>query len=122
MAYAGALFADACLRGLDGAQGVEEFSYVESDKTELPFFSSRVRLGPNGEPALSSKAFPYSSNNILEHSPNQETLSGKQNTCAGIEEIYGLGKLSSYEEEAVQAAMPELRSSIQKGIDFVHQA
>ena len=51
MAYAGALFADACLRGLNGEPDVEEFSYVESQVVpELPFFSSRVRLGPNGQP------------------------------------------------------------------------
>ena len=50
MAYAGALFADACLRGLNGEPDVEEFCYVESQVVpELSFFSSRVRLGPNGE-------------------------------------------------------------------------
>ena len=49
MAYAGALFADACLRGLNGEPNVEEFTFVESSVVpELAFFSSRVRLGPNG--------------------------------------------------------------------------
>ena len=52
MAYAGALFADACLRGLDGEANVEEYSYVASDKTELPFFSTKVTLGPKGESAM----------------------------------------------------------------------
>lgn len=52
MAYAGALFADSCLRGLNGEQNVEEYAYVESDKTELPYFATKVRLGPNGESAL----------------------------------------------------------------------
>jgi len=52
MAYAGALFADACLRGLDGEANVEEYSYVASDKTELPFFSTKVTLGPKGNPPL----------------------------------------------------------------------
>jgi hypothetical protein len=51
MAYAGALFADACLRGLNGEPGVEEYTYVESSIVPgLPFFSSRVKLGPNGAP------------------------------------------------------------------------
>lgn len=49
MAYAGALFADACLRGLNGEPNVEEYSYVESNKTELPFFSTKVKLGTKGE-------------------------------------------------------------------------
>ncbi len=49
MAYAGALFADACLRGLNGDSNVIEPAYVQNDITELPFFATRVRLGPSGE-------------------------------------------------------------------------
>ncbi|KAG2617371.1 malate dehydrogenase, mitochondrial-like [Panicum virgatum] len=48
MAYAGAVFADACLKGLNGVPDVVECSYVQSTVTELPFFSSKVRLGKNG--------------------------------------------------------------------------
>ncbi|KAL8484637.1 hypothetical protein ACS0TY_027077 [Phlomoides rotata] len=48
MAYAGALFADACLKGLNGVPDVVECSYVQSSVTELPFFASKVRLGKNG--------------------------------------------------------------------------
>jgi len=51
MAYAGALFADACLRGLNGEPDVEEYTFVESTIVpELAFFSSKVRLGPSGKP------------------------------------------------------------------------
>ena len=50
MAYAGALFADACLRGLEGESNVEEYSYVASSTTELPFFSTKVTLGKKGGP------------------------------------------------------------------------
>lgn len=49
MAYAGALFADACLRGLNGDPDVVECTYVASTITEVPFFSSKVKLGKNGE-------------------------------------------------------------------------
>merc|ERR1719443_57704 len=48
MAYAGALFADAALRGLNGVQDVVECTYVESSVTDVPFFSSKVKLGPEG--------------------------------------------------------------------------
>ena len=48
MAYAGALFADACLRGLNGETHVIEPAFVASSVTELPFFASKVRLGPSG--------------------------------------------------------------------------
>ncbi|OIW06077.1 hypothetical protein TanjilG_29833 [Lupinus angustifolius] len=48
MAYAGAYFADACLKGLNGVPDVVEPSFVQSNVTELPFFASKVRLGKNG--------------------------------------------------------------------------
>lgn len=40
--YAGALFADACLKGLNGVPDVVECSFVQSSITELPFFASKV--------------------------------------------------------------------------------
>ena len=48
MAYAAAEFGEACLRALSGHAGVVECAYVDSHLTELPFFASRVRLGPEG--------------------------------------------------------------------------
>ena len=49
MAYAGALMADSCLRGLNGEPGVVECSYVESSIVPgLDFFSTKVKLGPSG--------------------------------------------------------------------------
>ncbi|XXG61506.1 hypothetical protein AAC387_Pa05g0101 [Persea americana] len=48
MAYAGAVFANACLKGLNGVPDIVECSYVQSSITELPFFASKVRLGKNG--------------------------------------------------------------------------
>ena len=49
MAYAGALFADACLRGLNGENNIFDYTYVESEVTEVPYFASKVELGPDGE-------------------------------------------------------------------------
>jgi malate/lactate dehydrogenase len=49
MAYAAALFADACLRGMNGATATE-CTYVESEVTDLPFFATKVKLGTEGEP------------------------------------------------------------------------
>ena len=84
MAYAGALFADAAIRGLNGVQDVVECTYVESTVTESPFFSSKVKLGPEG-----------------------------------VSEIYPLGDLTDYEQAALDAMMPELHASIEKGVNFV---
>ncbi|GER29181.1 malate dehydrogenase [Striga asiatica] len=85
MAYAGALFADACLKGLNGVPDVVECSFVQSTVTELPFFASKVRLGKNG-----------------------------------VEEVLGLGPLSDYEKQGLEALKAELKSSIDKGVAFVH--
>jgi len=48
MAYAAARFAESALRGLSGDDDVIECTFVPSDITELPFFASKVRLGPEG--------------------------------------------------------------------------
>jgi hypothetical protein len=47
MAYAAALFADAVLRGLNGAPATE-CTYVESDVTDVPFFATKCKLGTEG--------------------------------------------------------------------------
>ncbi|XP_076882531.1 malate dehydrogenase 1, mitochondrial-like [Bidens hawaiensis] len=87
MAYAGAIFADACLKGLNGVPDVVECSFVQSNVTELPFFASKVRLGKNG-----------------------------------VEEVLGLGSLSDYEKQGLEALLPELKSSIEKGIAFAYKS
>lgn len=48
MAYAGAEFAIKLMRAMGGEKNITECTYVESDITESPFFSSPVTLGPNG--------------------------------------------------------------------------
>lgn len=87
MAYAGALFAESCLKGLNGVPDVVECSYVQSKITELEFFSSKVRLGTKG-----------------------------------VEEVLPIGPLSGYEEKGFADLIPELRASIQKGVDFAHKS
>ncbi|KAG8100915.1 hypothetical protein GUJ93_ZPchr0163g22908 [Zizania palustris] len=83
--YAGAVFADACLKGLNGVPDVVECSFVQSTLTDLPFFASKVRLGKNG-----------------------------------VEEVLGLGQLSDFEKEGLENLKGELKSSIEKGIQFAH--
>eukprot|EP00898_Chlorokybus_atmophyticus_P006185 jgi/Chlat1/6568/Chrsp45S05936 len=48
MAYAAAKFAESCLRAMSGASNIVEYSYVDSKVTDLPFFASKVRIGPSG--------------------------------------------------------------------------
>lgn len=39
-----------------------------------------------------------------------------------MEKNLGLGKLSAYEKDLVEKAIPELKATIKKGEDFVHKA
>jgi malate dehydrogenase len=39
----------------------------------------------------------------------------------GAEKIDPVGKVSAYEQEALNAMMPELQSSIAKGVEFVKE-
>eukprot|EP00253_Pinus_taeda_P004731 PITA_04731 len=83
MAYARAIFADACLKGLNGVPDIVECTYVQSNIIEYPFFPSKVRLGKSG-----------------------------------IEEVLGLGPISAFEQQGLEAMKLELKSSIEKGVKF----
>eukprot|EP01035_Chromulina_nebulosa_P018486 gene18486-24199_t len=48
MAYAGHLFASRLMNALSGEKDVIECAFVENNLTSSPFFSTKVRLGPNG--------------------------------------------------------------------------
>ena len=48
MAYAGQKFASRLLSAIAGEKNVVECSFVENTLTPAPFFSTPVRLGPNG--------------------------------------------------------------------------
>ena len=48
MAYAGRIFTSRLLAAIDGEANVVECSFVENNLTAAPFFSTPVRLGPNG--------------------------------------------------------------------------
>lgn len=86
MAYAAAIFGDACMRGMSGETPVE-CTYIETDIVPgLPFFSTPCELGKGG-----------------------------------VEKIIGNGQLNAYEQEGLELLKKELKESIDKGIDFVHQ-
>jgi malate dehydrogenase len=38
----------------------------------------------------------------------------------GVKKIYPVGELSKYEQELIDAALPELKKNIEKGIKFVN--
>lgn len=48
MAYAGQIFTSRLLSALSGAKDVIECSFIENNLTKAKFFSTPVRLGPNG--------------------------------------------------------------------------
>ena len=83
MAYAAARMAEACLRGLSGEPDVYECAYVASSVTDLPFFATKVKLGPGG-----------------------------------AEEVLPVGDITDYERGWLEKLIPELKASIDKGIEF----
>jgi len=85
MAYAAARMAEACLRGLSGEPDVYECSYVASTVTDLPFFATKVRLGPGG-----------------------------------AEEVLPVGDITDYEKGWLEKLIPELKASIDKGVEFAN--
>ncbi|XP_028094479.1 malate dehydrogenase, mitochondrial-like [Camellia sinensis] len=161
MAYAGAIFADACLKGLNGVPNVIECSFVQSTITELPFFASKV-IGLN-LPIFKIVRIYYScmlmcnigtffryilfflyciTKGVIyifwEYTKNvidmlamrrffryilyfyiilQKVRLGKN----GVEEVLGLGPPSDYEKQGLESLMPELKTSIEKGIKFANQ-
>jgi malate/lactate dehydrogenase len=48
MAYAGQIFTSRLLAAMSGEKNVVECTFVENNLTAAPFFSTPVRLGPNG--------------------------------------------------------------------------
>ena len=81
-AYAAARFSESVLRGLEGEPDVYEAAYVESKVTELPYFASKVRLGPNG----AEEVFPLGKLNPFEEKAVAELIPVlKKNIDTGIE-------------------------------------
>lgn len=54
----------------------------------------------------------------LIHSMNIQVKLGKN----GVDEVLGLGPMSDYEKQGLELLIPELKSSIEKGIKFAHQS
>ncbi len=91
-AYAGAIFAEQCLRGLAGEEGIVDYAYVDEEalgSTEtnpgIPFFSRKCTFGVDG-----------------------------------IEEVLRTGPLSDYEQAAHDGMLDELKRAADKGVDFAH--
>ena len=106
MAYAGAKFANAILRGLNGEKNVITPTFVKSDlfaEQGVEFFSSNVELGVR---ILFG----------LVHSTRRLCVFIQKN---GVEKIYPLGPLSSEEQKLLEACLPELKKNIEKGYAFV---
>lgn len=106
MAAAAAEFADACMRGMQGEPGVVACAYVESSITELPFFASKCVSC-----VMSTMCVP----DIVWH---PRVALGRN----GIEAVLPFGPLSTFERAAMAKMLPELKASIEKGVQFAHKA
>lgn len=109
MAYAGAKFANALLRGLNGEKGVVTPTFVKSDlfaSQGIDFFSSKVELGVR-----------LSIYTLFDYLSDQR-LSQKN----GVEKIFPIGPISAEEQKLIDACLPELKKNIEKGKNFVAQS
>lgn len=86
MAYAGQRFASRLMAAMKGEKDVVECTFVENNLTAAPFFSTPVRLGPNG-----------------------------------AEEIMSFGKISAFEQEGLDAMLPDLIKQAEKGVAFAKE-
>ena len=105
MAYAGAKFTNALLRGLNGEKGVITPTFVKSDifaDKGVDFFSSNVELGVC---VFFKFVLDYDTESFLQTN--------------GVEKIYPLGPLSTEEEKLLEACLPDLKKNIEKGYAFV---
>ena len=71
----------------------------EVDFAKFSLGAAEVSLAGSGEPS---------------HAGTGSLTLGKE----GVEKIHGLGELSAYEQKSLDAMMPELKDSINKGVEF----
>jgi len=96
MAYAGAEFATKVIKALAGEKGLIAPSYVHLDADKEGGAALKKEIG---------KDLDYFSANV-HIGPN------------GVEKILPLGKLTNYERQLIDAAVPELTTNIEKGATF----
>ncbi|EJD04961.1 NAD-malate dehydrogenase [Fomitiporia mediterranea MF3/22] len=96
MAYAGAEFAAKLLRAIKGEKGIVAPTFVHLSAHE------------GGKTVQEEIGAP------LEYFSTRVELGEN-----GVEKINPLGKISSYEQTLLEAAVPELKTNIEKGISFI---
>jgi malate dehydrogenase len=97
MAYAGAEFAAKVLRAIKGEQGLTAPSYVN------------LAADPAGGEALKKEL-----GTELEYFSSVVRLSS-----AGVDKIQPLGDTTEFEKKLIDAAVPELKNNIEKGVSFI---
>lgn len=110
MAYAGAKFTNSLLRGLNGEKGVITPTFVKSPlfaDQGIDFFSSNVELGVSVSLLFISAYLLNVFLFVFSMQPN------------GVEQIYPIGELTAEEKKLLDACLPELKTNIEKGRNFV---
>jgi len=97
MAYAGAEFASAVIKAFKGEKGIVLPSYVNLAADKTGGEQIQKEIGQD-----------------LEYFSAPVELGSE-----GVVAIKSLGKLNDFEVELVKAALPELRTSIEKGVTFI---
>ncbi|KAL5520379.1 hypothetical protein ACEPAG_9603 [Sanghuangporus baumii] len=96
MAYAGAEFTAKLLRAIKGEKGIVAPTFIHLTADE----GGKKVQGEIGAP--------------LDFFSARVELGGN-----GVEKILPIGKISNYEQTLLEAALPELKTNIEKGVSFV---
>jgi malate dehydrogenase len=115
MAYAGARFANSLLEAVVlGKTGISECTFVMSSVVPgLDYFSTVVEFGVSSFSFLFRTEARSHLNGVLffeiSFLPQAE----------GVSKIHPVPLLNDFEKKLLDAAIPELKANIQKGVDFV---
>jgi malate dehydrogenase len=123
MAYAADRFTGAVLRAMKGEKGVSECAFVESGAVPgLAFFSTRISIAVRrrGEEEGATLGVccthaPRLPSIPLPSPPTPPRCLQADGTVGAIAPV---GTLSAYEQAGLDKAIPELKASIAKGVEF----
>ncbi|CAG8564641.1 16806_t:CDS:2 [Racocetra fulgida] len=82
-------------------------------------FTNSLLRALNGESGVIEPA--YVKSHLFESKGIEYFASNVELSREGVGKIHDLGPLSQYEKELLEAALPELKKNIGKGVDFVHK-
>jgi malate dehydrogenase len=116
MAAAADRFVSSLLRAVGGATSVSECAFVQSPIVPgVPFFSTRIELGVSG--GAWSGGLGGGDVSLVGWASRRPCLAVRVQK-SGVTRIHPIGAMSDFEKAALDKMVPELKTSIDKGVKF----